>query len=190
MLSKFSKFNKGLTLLEVLISMAIMALMMAVVLMNNHKENRIRTEVDAAAREISVQLRSLQNDALNGKYIDDASGKHFACRAIMTPTMLTSNYEISYNENCATAPPDGALINGSEILFVLKNVDIESMTYGPAPGTPINLIMFKNPVGAITVSDNVKILLRSKTDPAVKGTVCINANSRDITEIKDDASCL
>ena len=67
MSNKFSKFKKGFSMIELLVVIVIVILMSAILFAGNQNKNKTRDEVDAATRQLASELRSLQNDALNGK---------------------------------------------------------------------------------------------------------------------------
>lgn len=180
--------KSGFTLLEVLLAIGIMALMSGIVYLNAQNESKMRIEVEAAARQLAAHLRSLQNDALTGKHINinDGTGDHFACRAVMTLSMLTvdpvDDYRNSYRENCTDASPNGSLIAGSPQSFNLRHVKIASVI-----GDDLldgHSIIFQSPRGEITKNGSrISITLEHNNDSSIQSTVCVSPDYGDIIEV-------
>jgi len=101
--SKFSKFKSGFSLIELMVVIVLMLIMTAVLFLNQSK-NKAQQDVESSARQFVAELRSLQNDALNGKLIDtnkDSIPDTSSCRFYFRTMGGYSIYGFYY-WNCAT----------------------------------------------------------------------------------------
>lgn len=87
---------KGFTLIEVIVVIAIIGIMSSIMLAMM-AENRIRSQVEAAAIEFSARLRTLQNDSLVGKF--DSSG--IACGYVLDTSATSYKVSYAYAPTCA-----------------------------------------------------------------------------------------
>ena len=159
-------------MVELLIVIAIIVIMTAVLL--SQKTNKGAIEVQAAARTIAVQLRALQNDALNGKIVSD----EIICKSEMVLDKNNNTYQINYYYGaCSTG---GTQIPGTPV--ALKKSTLQTT------GT----ISFLTPEGKVTVSlgANKGFLLVSTSDITQKMTICVD-NAGNVEEKKGDvvSSC-
>jgi len=157
--------KRSFSLIELLIVIAIIAIMTAVLFAGNQNENKIQNEVDAATRQLAVDLRSIQNDALNGK--QDIISGNIACQANLVLVNGNPNYKINYT------PISGATCTGTpfgERTVNLQNAKISS---------PNGEVSFSAPSG--TVNGANKITVKSTID-GTTDTICVNS-SGNITEM-------
>ena len=168
-------YKRGFSLIELLIVMAIIAIMTAVLFVGNQNKNTIQNEVDAATRQLAVDLRSIQNDALNGKQ-DIASG-NIACQANLVLVSGSSSYTINYNPTSGTT-----CITGTT--FGQRTVNLKNATVDKS-GT----IYFSMPSGTVnwgTIGSRIQVV---STKDSTKNTICVDINSGNITEKKGDQAC-
>ena len=168
------KTMKGFSLVEVLISLAIIAIMTGTLLMTGN--NKSKQEVQLAAREIAAQLRLLQNDVLNGKVI----GGKIICKTEMN--FKTGNDENKYEMKYYTGDCDsGGTEVKTETFFPKKSkINLGEATEGS--------ISFMAPLGKVdysTLGGPNGILLQSERNLNQKMTVCVN-DAGNIEEIKDE----
>lgn len=161
--------KRGFSLVELIVVMAIIVLMTAVLFLNQNK-NKAQSEVEAAARQVAAQLRSLQNDALNGKMIEDKT----YCRTNFT-VISKDKYDTYFYESCS-----GIESPKSINIFSLKNVEFKDTSYA---------VRFKSPTGEVTCeSDANKMILISTKDSSKGMVVCISDSGSIIEEKGTDAS--
>ena len=167
---KMKRTAKGFSMIELLIVIAIIVIMTGVLL--SQKTNKSAIEVQSATRTVAAQLRSLQNDALNGKIAD---GK-IICKAEMSFDPVNEQYSIKYYNDCSSS------VVLETNTFNLVKSDLQT------GGT----ISFLVPMGKVNINldGGVKrVLLVSASDPSQKMTVCVN-DAGNIEEIKGDvATC-
>lgn len=152
--------------------------MVAVLLVNN--QNKSQTEVDAATRQLVADLRSIQNDALTGKYyVDDITSiDYIACKTSISLKNGIGDYDIKYWEgDCSSSP--------LEIADLGRNVSLRKAKITiPAPGLDGD-ISFSTPSGTVDLSTiGKKIQLVSERDGTTTNTICIDSSSGNITENK------
>lgn len=147
-------FKKGFTLLEVLIAIAVLILMTSVLFLRQDG-NKAKSEVEAAARQVASQLRSLQNDALNGKIVNEGSNNYAICRTGMR--IESDGYMSFYERDCASGGTEIGLSSKKE----LKKVGFS------ATGD----ITFESPTGVVSAST---ITLISARDNNIRAVVCIS----------------
>ncbi|MEI8343740.1 MAG: prepilin-type N-terminal cleavage/methylation domain-containing protein [Candidatus Moraniibacteriota bacterium] len=97
--------RKGFTLIEVLIVIVIIAIMTGVISTNLSK-NKGTSEVEIAALQTVAQLRSLQNDAINGKSIETITACQFLFEIANGAKLYTSTFK-----DCATSAVIGTPIS-------------------------------------------------------------------------------
>lgn len=162
------KTMKGFSLVEVLISLAIIAIMTGTLLMTGN--NKSKQEVQLAGREIAAQLRLLQNDALSGKVV---GGKNI-CKAEMSLTAGANTYETRYYDQCSSANPIATNP------FTLKKIEL----------LHTGSISFSVPMAKIAITPLVDgFVLKSEKYPNPEMTICIKDGN--IKEIKGNniAAC-
>jgi prepilin-type N-terminal cleavage/methylation domain-containing protein len=165
--------KRGFSLIELLIVIAIIAIMTAVLFAGNQNENKIQNEVDAATRQLAVDLRSIQNDALNGK--QDIISGNIACQANLVLVNGNPNYKINYT------PISGATCTGTpfgERTVNLQNAKISS---------PNGEVSFSAPSGTVTATSNTIQVVSTKD--STTNTICVDTNSGNITEKKGSQAC-
>lgn len=170
------KTMKGFSLVEVLISLAIIAIMTGTFLMTGN--NKGKQEVQLAAREVAAQLRLLQNDALNGKVID---GK-IICKTEMNfkadPNTNTNKYEMKYyTGDCDSG---GTEVRTETFVPKKSEINLGEATEGS--------ISFMAPLGKVdysTLGGPSGVLLQSEKNSDQKMTVCVN-NAGNIEEVNGD----
>lgn len=155
-------FKDGFTIIELLIVFAIIIIMTAVLLMNQNG-NQAQKNVETAARQVAAQLRSLQNEALNGKQAGTVLTP--ACDFIFTSVANDTKYSVSYN-NCSHV-----LIPGSAQPIPL-NSGKGNVSISPAT------ISFSSPRGQ--VSGSYQLILTSSGKSAYV-CVCNSGNIFDTT---------
>lgn len=168
--NKFPKFKKGFTLVEMIIAIFIMVIMAGVFFVSQ-SGNKSQEEVEVAARQVASQLRSLQNEALNGKKI----GNETAC-IFRFDTLASSNRYRIRHYNCS-----GTLLDS---LFISLNSGKGNVIMGSSVVT----VRFRSPWGIIDIGGNSKITFASTANTNTRASVCI-CSSGNIFEQKDDSSC-
>lgn len=164
-------FKNGFSLVELIAAIALMAIMAAVLLVNQNK-NRMQAEVESSARQIAAQLRALQNEALNGKQIESTP----VCDFKFDTANNDTKYTISYND--CSSPAHSAIGTPLEIEL---NSGKKNVTMGVAS------ILFSAPLGQISASTS-QIVITSKNDASKKASVCI-CNSGNIFDQKGTTAC-
>ena len=162
------KTIKGFSLMEVIITLAIIAIMTGVLFAKNN--NKAAQEVQLAAREMAAQLRLLQNDAINGKVI---GGKNI-CKAEMSLTAGANTYETRYYDQCSSANPIATNP------FTLKKIEL----------LHTGSISFSVPMAKIAITPLVDgFVLKYEKYPNPEMTICIKDGN--IKEIKGNniAAC-
>ena len=89
-------YKRGFSVIEIVIAMALLIIMTAVLFVNQ-TSNKSQKEVEVAARQVAAQLRLLQNDSINGKYIDGQVYK-FTFKAEEGKTAYDLIYEYNSEE--------------------------------------------------------------------------------------------
>lgn len=164
------KTMKGFSLIEIIIVLAIIAIMTGVLFANNNN-NKASQEVQLAAREVAAQLRLLQNDAINGKVI---GGKNI-CKAEMYINALANTYQIRYYDQCS---PDHQIPAAGPL-------KLNKSKLSSAGGS----ISFAVPRAGITTTLGNGFILESEKDPNQKMIICVKDGN--IKEIKGNniAAC-
>lgn len=130
--------KRGFSLMELLVVMAIMLVMLVVVLTKG-SSNKKAFDVESTARQVTAQIRALQNEALNGKRF----GADVACRYIFNAS--DAIYTISYSRDCAS---------NDLIAIGTQNVDLtKKKTFFPAPVG----FYFNAPFGKPSAPQSIKI---------------------------------
>lgn len=172
----FDSKRRGFSLVEVLITIAIMIVMTAV-LLSKQNVNKPQTDVANATRQLASQLRLLQNESLSGKLI----GSTTICAFKFDIKKNALDYSMSYYHNdfnlCDTS---GSIVGGLKTFKISSkdNVEVDSNDVS---------FYFKAPSGVV-VSGPVSVVLRSKTDTSIKAGVCV-CTSGSIVETKDASPC-
>ena len=161
----FQKNKKGFSLVELLIVLAIMTIMTGVVFATKNGDKKASVDVEAATRDVAAQIRSLQNEALNGKMI----GTIPACSFKFAMANGDTKYSVSYFSDCSA----------TTIIGAVKDINFNSKKTVKANSA--NSFYFSAPQG--TVSASQKIGLESLSDSSVKGCVVVSANG-SVTENK------
>ena len=175
-MNPLKKTTKGFSLVEVLISIVILAIMAGALLLSNNSQKKSQ-EVQLATRTLAAQLRLMQNDALNGKTIN---GKNIC--GIEMFFKNESEYEINYYSQCSGFDFLGNPENNEEF-------NLQKSKLGTVAG---NWIKFLAPYGLVKLSlgeNNNGVLLESK-DSDQQMVVCLG-EAGNIEEIKgDDQFCV
>jgi prepilin-type N-terminal cleavage/methylation domain-containing protein len=175
---KPSKFKSGFSLIELMIVIALIIIMTGVLLVNQNK-NKAQQEVESSARQVAAQLRSLQNEALNGKQIENPSGSgtyNIVCNFKFDSPSLDSSitntgYDISY-ASCS----DGSVISSGTQKIKL-NTGKGNVTMNTAS------VSFSAPWGAVSSASEVTL-----TDAGNKAYVCV-CSSGNIFDTTKDSTC-
>ncbi len=182
MSNKFSKFDNGFSMTELLIVMAIIIIMTGVLLVGQ-SSNKSDTDVESATRQVAAQIRALQNEALNGKKIDtngDGISDQAVCimRFSATPTDPTKSYKIGYHK-C-----DETLIAGSEQDFLIG----KSLPSKPIITPAGSYVQFSSPVAIMTnnlpASGTAKKITIASSNGMKTNLVCIYDNG-SVIETKE-----
>lgn len=171
MLNKSQKTKLGFSLAELLIVMAIISVMTAVILTKSNN-NKTTVDAEAAARLVAAQLRSLQNESLNGKQIGSVS----VCSFKFHIDNGASNYLISYYGDCTDSA--SSLIGSAQSLKLSGKNNVKA-----ASG---NDFYFKSPQGGI--STGTQRIVLSSSDNSASATVCVYPTG-NIVEKKGAAGC-
>jgi prepilin-type N-terminal cleavage/methylation domain-containing protein len=163
-------FGKGFSLVEIIIVIALMAVMTAV-LFASQVGDKTQEDVATSARQVAAQLRALQNEALNGKQIGEISACYFKFETAGNET----GYTISYND-CSNSLIDGSsqwieLGSGRQNVFISSAVNM----------------YFSAPWGQVSTASSL-IILTSKNDSSKQASVCV-CNSGNIFDQKDVSAC-
>lgn len=165
-----SKSYRGLTLIELMISIAIISIMAGVIIvsMSSGKTDR---ELDAAAREFASIVREAQNYALTGKQLVANS---VPCKYHLTWVRGRSDYSLMYEYelNGTCVPPSPTY----SISYTLKN----GVTFA-TPG--IQAFYFSPPHGTLSFDAGVRSVGLSKDGQS--RIICIHEDGR--VEVKRDA---
>jgi len=102
--------------------MALLIIMTAVLFVNQ-TSNKSQKEVEVAARQIAAQLRLLQNDSINGKYIDGQVYK-FTFKAEKGKTAYNLEYEYNPSEGNDPKIELGLELNSAKKNVIFKD-DVE-----------------------------------------------------------------
>jgi prepilin-type N-terminal cleavage/methylation domain-containing protein len=173
------KTKKGFSLIEMVIVL-VLILLMTGVLFANSKDDTYQADVDGSTAQILTQLRSLQNDSLNGKIITVGGVQHIICTAYMTTTNDDNMIVKTYGEHCDTAESS---IAGYREDIPLKNAKMEFTP--PAP-----IVKFATPNGQINDgAGKIKISIVSTRNDTKMNTICINKVTGNITDYKGDQNC-
>ncbi len=189
MTSNTYKMSRGFTLIEVMVSVAILALMAAVTIVSMNG-GRNRQEVEASTRLVAATLREAQNNALSGKNITGTAGSRPCQFRVRTTGGTGTITHEQLNAGDVLCPNPGTATNGAWSGFstdLLNGVTFSSSTevYFDVPrGEP------KNAAGVLGVE------LNSATGPVdfsmTKGAdtahVCVYPLGR-IEEASVGASC-
>ncbi len=142
------KTKKAFSLMEILIVMALMSIMLVVVISTKNTDSSGK-EVEAAAQQIVAQLRTLQNESLNGKQFSNVPVGVFKFHAENT------SYTVSY-------------INGGSILnsFVVNLSKVNVVAAAD--------IIFNSPRGEN--SGQNAILIRSRKNTSLEYVICVSSN--------------
>lgn len=168
--------KRGFSLVEVLIVMAIMVIMTATIFLNRNDKKPFN-DVEVASRQIASQVRSLQNEALNGKRFDtngDGVNDINACgmRFNTNPQDATKTYMISYYD-CNSVP--GLIAGSLQKLHVGKSSTDASVNiqgdYYVQFNSPRADILTNLPVFPTTPAIEIKSVGNS-----AKSLVCIYSN--------------
>jgi len=164
--------KKGFSLTEIIIVLVVVVIMTGALFMTNN--NKGKQEVQLAAREITAQLRLLQNDMLNGKIIN---GKTIHRAGMYFDTTGENNkYEIRYYDS------NGIQI-GPAFPFTPKQSKI-SLEAGEVEKGSISFIA---PFGRVEFDlgkgEPTGVLLQSEKNSNQEMTVCVNS-AGNIEEIK------
>jgi len=161
--------TKGFSIMEVIIVIAIIVIMTAVLFVKN--KNNGAQEVQLAAREMTAQLRLLQNEAISGKVINGQN----IYKAEMSLVAGTNTYQIMYYDQSDNQigptdplkPKKSKLLNTGSISFSVPLAQV-SVNFGGPNG----------------------FVLRSEKDSSQEMTICVN-NAGNITEKKgnDTTTC-
>jgi|GEM_PF-5870682 len=154
--------KNGFSIIEILIVMAISVIALSIVLALKSGGSAGR-EVDSAANQIAAQLRSLQNEASNGKKIGDV----VICGFKFDSTALSS-YTVSYHD-CAS-PTANTIETLSPVK--LKNVNMDSV-----------VVVFQSP--RAETDNSYAVTVASTKDSDIKKSAVINSSGS--IEVVDSA---
>ncbi len=115
-------YKRGFSVIEIVIAMALLIIMTAVLFVNQ-TSNKSQKEVEVAARQIAAQLRLLQNDSINGKYIDGQVYK-FTFKAEKGKTAYNLEYEYNPSEGNDPKIELGLELNSAKKNVIFKD-DVE-----------------------------------------------------------------
>ncbi|NTV40937.1 MAG: type II secretion system protein [Candidatus Moranbacteria bacterium] len=157
--------KKGFTLIELVIVVAIVTIMTGVSL-TNVSRNKEAKEVEIAASQVASALRSLQNDAVNGKVLTGSS----VCRSTLNLVNGEKKYGTSYF-SCSS----GAQV-GAENIFYLSSKKENGIVTSSAAS-----FSFTAPRGDVSSSGFVRLTAGANTY-----YVCVESSGNIYTQ---KASC-
>ena len=160
------QFKKAFSLVELLVVIAIMFLMAAVILVMSNR-NLANQEVKIAAQQIVSQLRTLQNNALTGKKIQDTGGTLVsACSYTFSSTANNNFFTLSYKD-----------CSGGDINTNYPTVDLNKL-HVTLSGIAVS---FSSPYAGISTTKSTLTITTSRTtvNQATK-TITIDSSSGNI----------
>jgi prepilin-type N-terminal cleavage/methylation domain-containing protein len=181
-------FRNGFSFIELMVVIAIMVLMVGLLFVSQN-DNKVQRNVNDAARQIVAQLRALQNDAINGKQIENPSGSgnySIACDFKFKADANATKYSISYTtyaslKNSCSDSGTHAAINNSTDIDLSSGKGTVAISDGASNGVDL---FFSSPRGDLTTS-TYSITLTSGSSSAI---VCVCA-SGNIYEKTNAVAC-
>ncbi len=170
------KNKKGFSLIELMIVIAIMAIMAAIMLSMNSK-SKIRLELETAMREVASGIRSAQNDALAGRRNANLSPCHFDFK--LGANLYNVEGEFYNGRDCENGTKSYAIIESGEFP---KGVNVVAKYKGKI----VSNIGFNVPFGEVTVDRKIidKSIRLSLSKEGVHYIVCVSPSGR-IDELGD-----
>ena len=163
--NNFIKKNKGFTLVELLIVIAIIGIMSAVSIVSL-QNGKTEKEVETAATQVAAAIREAQNNALTGK----KNNGETPCDYVYFRWISNSNYAISYEEKVS----EGICSSIKDYsVYTLENDVIVSS---------FDEISFSIPFGGTDISGTEDIVLSKDSNIY---HVCVTS-SGSVTEGKDE----
>jgi type II secretory pathway pseudopilin PulG len=170
----------GFSIVEMLVVITII-IAMTVLMFVSYNGNKNKTEVEAAARMVAAQVRGLQNEALNGKQIEDGSGNMvLVCDYVFNidASSDSSVYQIRYKD---CTPGAHQFISGPGATRTIHFSNKDSIVSSSSVG-----FYFTSPLGQLDATS--RIVLQSKSDSTKQASICV-CNSGNIYDQKGTGAC-
>ena len=166
------KMNKGMTLIEVMLAIALIAIVSSLVVINPYSQKNL----DIAARQLVSDLRRAQNMAMAAE-VRAVPCVHVPCSYGInfntTDTFYTLFRDIG-DIDCTLVPPEVTCPGNNQIdvgedietIFLPEGIEIENS----------GNVLFLCPAGNKSTPDDITITVRRKDKPAVSKDVIITGD--------------
>lgn len=167
----YSKLISGFTLVELSVSIAIIAIM-ATLIVANYGAGRRQDELNRSAQEVALNIHRAQNYALFSRVAAECGNKvPLGGYGILMPGTSQTSYQIfaDCNGNGTLRPMVGPLNN------LESEINFKSLS----PSQPL-FITFEPPIGSVSVNGvsngTATIVLQIASDPTQTKTISVAAN--------------
>jgi prepilin-type N-terminal cleavage/methylation domain-containing protein len=178
---EFNGVKKAFSLIELVVVIAIIAIMTAVLFLSVDNKSKAKNEVETATQQLISQIRFLQNETLSGKLIGSDPVSYFKFSSSANSAFYTVGYYKASDLINSLGTKNINFNNKGTVLFSAF-VGTAGSFYFKAPVATL----FNNNLTGITT--HVQIKVKSKTDASFVDSVCICA-SGNIIENKSTTSC-
>lgn len=119
--------REGFSLVELLLTLSITAIMIAAVLVSANGMNKDRKNLELAARTVAQAIRETQNNALGGKLPDKNDTSAYACGYAFAHGIGNNSYRIGYMPKTGGTPcASGSSLIMSPAVILKNNVTFTS----------------------------------------------------------------